>query len=421
MGVLEKFFNLFRRGPEKTRYAPTMDGWLPVYSQFGTNIYASDVVQQALKCIVDEMKKLKPCHVRYIDNEPTRVKESAIQEILDDPNEYMTTSEFLEKTFYLLLLNLNAFIIPTYEVWTDRKTGEKRKYYTAFYPIKPIQVDFIEDASGTLFTRFYFQNGENTTIPYSEVIHLKIKYSLNEFMGGNSMGEPDNQALLETLGLNEEMLKGIAKAMNASYAINGIVQYNTLLDKDGSMEKAIQDFEQKLRKNVDGFLPMDLKASVIPFERKGQIIDEPTLKFIDEKILRTWGISLAILTGDYTKEQYEAFYQKALEPLIIEASQAFTKKIFSRRQKAFGNRIEFYPEELVFMSIDQKLKMIELCSPTGTFFENEKRTILGLMPSEELNGVRLMSLNWIDAKNANLYQIGQNENVEVIDEMKEDV
>ena len=177
MGVLEKFFNLFRRGPEKTKYAPTMDGWLPVYSQFGTNIYASDVVQQALKCIVDEMKKLKPCHVRYIDNEPTRVKESAIQEILDDPNEYMTTSEFLEKTFYLLLLNLNAFIIPTYEVWTDKKTGEKRKYYTAFYPIKPIQVDFIEDSSGTIYTRFYFQNGENTTIPYSEVIHLKIKYS----------------------------------------------------------------------------------------------------------------------------------------------------------------------------------------------------------------------------------------------------
>lgn len=421
MGILEKFFNLFRRGPERTRYAPTMDGWLPVYSQFGTNIYASDVVQQALKCIVDEMKKLKPCHVRYIDNEPTRVKESAVQEILEDPNEYMTTSEFLEKTFYLLLLNLNVFIIPTFEVWTDKKTGEKRKYYTAFYPIKPIQVDFIEDSSRTLYTKFYFQNGENTTIPYSEVIHLKIKYSLNEFMGGNSMGEPDNQALLETLGLNEEMLKGIAKAMNASYAINGIVQYNTLLDKDGSMEKAIHDFEQKLRKNVDGFLPMDLKASVIPFERKGQIIDEPTLKFIDEKILRTWGISLAILTGDYTKEQYEAFYQKALEPLIIEASQAFTKKIFSRRQKAFGNRIEFYPEELVFMSIDQKLKMIELCSPTGTFFENEKRTILGLMPSEELNGVRLMSLNWIDAKNANLYQIGQNENVEVIDEMKEDV
>ena len=39
-------------------------------------------------------------------------------------------------------------------------------------------------------------------------------------------------------------------------------------------------------------------------------------KFIDEKILRNYGVSLPILTGDYTKEQYEAFYQKALEPLI---------------------------------------------------------------------------------------------------------
>lgn len=421
MGILDKFFGLFQKGPANSKYAKTYDGWLPIYSQFGTNIYASDVVQQALKCIVDELKKLHPCHVRYIENEPTRLKSSAIQAILDDPNEYMTTSEFLEKMYYLLLLNLNAFVIPTYEIWTDQKTGEQRKYYTAFYPIKPIQVDFIQDLSGKLFVKFWFMNGETTTLPYSDVIHLKIKYSVNEFMGGNEMGEPDNQAILSTLQLNDEMLKGIAKAMNASYAINGIVQYNTLLDANGEMENALHEFERKLRNNVDGFLPMDLKANVIPFERKGQIVDEATLKFIDEKILRNWGISLPILTGDYTKEQYEAFYQKALESIIIESGQAFTKKVFSRNQKALGNRIEFYPEELVFMSIDQKLKMIELCSPTGTFFENEKRTILGWMPSEELNGVRLMSLNWIDAKNADLYQVGKNENVDVVDEIKEDV
>lgn len=421
MGILDKFFGLFQKGPANSKFAKTYDGWLPIYSQFGTNIYASDVVQQALKCIVDELKKLHPCHVRYIENEPTRLKSSAVQAILDDPNEYMTTSEFLEKMYYLLLLNLNAFVIPTYEIWTDQKTGEQRKYYTAFYPIKPIQVDFIQDLSGKLFVKFWFMNGETTTLPYSDVIHLKIKYSINEFMGGNEMGEPDNQAILSTLQLNDEMLKGIAKAMNASYAINGIVQYNTLLDANGEMENALREFERKLRNNVDGFLPMDLKANVIPFERKGQIVDEATLKFVDEKILRNWGISLPILTGDYTKEQYEAFYQKALEPLIIESGQAFTKKIFSRNQKAFGNRIEFYPEELVFMSIDQKLKMIELCSPTGTFFENEKRTILGLMPSEELNGVRLMSLNWIDAKNADLYQVGKNENMDVVDELKEEV
>ncbi|MBO7672034.1 hypothetical protein J6S88_01355 [bacterium] len=89
---MEWFDKLFRREPKKSKFAPTMDGFFPIYTQFGTDIYASDVVQQALKCIVDEMKKLNPTHVRYIDSDPTPVKDSNIQEILNRPNELMTTS-----------------------------------------------------------------------------------------------------------------------------------------------------------------------------------------------------------------------------------------------------------------------------------------------------------------------------------------
>lgn len=32
---------------------------------------------------------------------------------------------------------------------------------------------------------------------------------------------------------------------------------------------------------------------------------------------------MAILTGDYTKHQHEAFYQKKLEPLVIAISQSY--------------------------------------------------------------------------------------------------
>ena len=72
------FDKLFRRAPKNTKFAPTMDGFMPIYTQFGDNIYASDVVQQALKCIVDEMKKLSPTHVRYNGSDPVPVK-STIQ------------------------------------------------------------------------------------------------------------------------------------------------------------------------------------------------------------------------------------------------------------------------------------------------------------------------------------------------------
>lgn len=411
------FDKLFRRPPKKRKFAPTYDGYVPIYSQFGTNIYASDVVQQALKCIVDEMKKLNPTHVRYIGNDPTPVK-STIQDVLDNPNQLMTTSEFLEKTVWLLLMNYNAFIVPVYETWIDKKTGQERRYYEALYPINPTQVDFIEDGSGRLFCHFWFWNGYDTTIAYDDLIHIRYNFSISEYMGGNRMGQPDHQALLSTLELNNDLLNGVAKAMKASYAVNGVVKYNTLLDT-GKIEAALKELENKLRNSESGFLPLDLKAEFTPLERRTAIVDEATLKFIDEKILRNWGVPLSILTGDYTKEQYEAFYQKTLEPLAIAISQAFTKKMFTSREKAFGNKIELFPKDLIFLSVQQTLEMINMLSPTGGLFENEKRVALGLRPLPELEGKRYMSLNWIDANNADKYQVGK-VNVDVVDESKQE-
>jgi HK97 family phage portal protein len=236
-------------------------------------------------------------------------------------------------------------------------------------------------------------------------------------MGGDWNGQPDNSALLKTLELNEQLLKGIAKAMNSSYAVNGVVKYNTLID-DGATMKALQELEAKLNNSESGFLPLDLKADFTPLKREVELVDDNTLKFIDEKILRTWGIPLDILRGDFTKEQYEAFYQKTLEPLIKSFSQALTKKLFTEREKAFGNRIELYPKELIFLSVSQTLEMLNTLSPTGALYENEKRAALGLRPLPELEGKRYMSLNWIEADKAAQYQTGEKVNVDIVDEDK---
>jgi HK97 family phage portal protein len=206
--------------------------------------------------------------------------------------------------------------------------------------------------------------------------------------------------------------------MKASYNVNGIMKYNTLMD-DNKIHEAIREFEEKLNRNESGILPLDLKTEYTPLEHKIELVDADTLKFIDEKILRNFGVPLCILTGDYTKEQYEAFYQKTLEPIIVSMSQAITKKIFTPREKAFGNRVELYPKELIFMTTSQTLEMINILSPTGALFENEKRTALGLRPLPELEGKRYMSLNWIDANNAEQYQVGK-VNVDVVDEEKEE-
>lgn len=405
------FDKLFHKQPEGRRYAPTLDGFTPIYSQFGNNIYASDVVQQALKCIVDEIKKLTPTHIRYKGNDPVPVK-STVQDVLDDPNPLMTTSEFLEKITWLLLMNYNVFIVPIYRTWVDATTNEERRYYEALYPISPTQVDFIEDGLGRLYVHFMFMNGYETTVPYDDIIHIRYNFSVNQYMGGDLMGQPNNEALLTTLNLNHDLLQGVAKAMKSSYAVNGVIKYATLMD-DGKMDTALRELEAKLRNNESGFLPIDLKADFTPLERKTALVDKPTLEFIDSKILRTWGIPVDILNGDYSKETYESFYQKALEPIIVSYDQGFTKGLFTKRERAYNNRVKLYPKDLIFLSVTQTIEMIKELSPTGALFENEKRAALGLRPLPELEGKRYMSLNWIEADFAAQYQVDMMKNGKV--------
>jgi HK97 family phage portal protein len=385
-------------------YAEVMSGSAPIFTQFGHDIYASDVVQQAVNCIVSEMKKLRMEHIREHLGDIIPVN-SDIQSVLRKPNPMMTESEFLEKISWILHLNYNAFIIPTYYEWKD-KNGAVQKKLQALYPILPSNVDFIQDGTGRLFVKFRFANGTSfDPIKYSDVIHLKIHYGVNDFMGGNQAGQPDNDALLRTLQLNHQLLEGVAKSMKASFSVNGIVKYKTMMD-DGKTEQAIKDLEAKVKKTESGILPLDLSAEYIPIKNDIKMVDKDTLEFIDNKILRHIGVSLPILTGDYTKEQYEAFYQKTLEPLIISYGQAFSKVLFNQNEFSRGNRIKFYAKELIFMSTDQKLALVNELAPTGTLMENEKRAMFGLRPLEELVGKRYISLNWIDSAIANKYQGG---------------
>lgn len=400
LGWLDK---LRRKPAVKTQYADMLNGFTPIYSQFGDDIYASDVVQQALNCIASELKKLTPQHVRTSGCDVTPVA-STIQTVLQNPNELMTTAEFIEKVVWQLFFNYNAFIIPTFYVWTD-KDGTEKRHYTGLYPVAPTQVEFIQDAANKLYVKLTFANNYETTLQYSDVIHIRHRFSVNEFMGGNELGQPDNGALLKTLDLNHQLLNNLSKAMVSSCAVNGVVKFKSMID-GGKTEKALAELEQKLKNSESGFLPLDVTSEFIPINREIQMVDEATLKFIDEKILRHYGVPLSILTGDYTKEQYEAFYQKTLEPIIIAMSQAFTRSLFTPRERSFGNKIQFYPKDLIFMSVEQTLEMVRLLGDSGSIYENEKRVAFGLRPLPELEGVRMQSLNYVNVEHAGQYQVG---------------
>lgn len=395
---------LAKRIAGRLDYAGMMSGRTPIYSAFGKDIYASDVVTQAMACITDEIKKLAPVHVIEDYEGPAPAGPGdPLQRILNRPNHYMTTADFLSRVMYMYFSKNNAWVIPTYK--TDTKD---RRTYTGLYPVDPIETTFKEDANGRLFVELRFATEpEPWLLPYSDVIHLRRNYGADEYMGGGPGGQSDDRGLLKTLEINHQMLQGIGKAMKASQAVNGVVKYGSVIGQQQT-EAAMAEFEKKLQSNESGIIALDMRGEYIPISKDIKLVDTATLKFIDEKILRNFGVSLPILTGDYTKAQHEAFFQKACEHIVVQLTQEFTRVLFTPTESgSYGHKVQFFTKALVFMSTEQKINMINLLAPTGALYENEKRAAFGMLPLAELKGKRYISLNWIDANAAAEYQLGK--------------
>jgi HK97 family phage portal protein len=392
-----------RETNRQLQYAKLLDGYSPIFSQFGQNIYTSDVVQMCIDVIATECSKLQPKHIRTDRNGMQANVNSSINRLFKfAPNELMTTSDFIEKIIWLLYMNYNAFIYPAYEIKVDNRGNEVR-YYTGFYPLNPTQVDFLQDASGKLFVKLWFANSDKFTLAYSNLIHLRKKFSVNDIMGGGMNGQPDNQALLKVLQINDTVLQGLEKAIKTSLTIRGIIKINTLLD-DEKQQKERQKFEDAISSSQSGLLPLDLKGDYIDLKPDPKLIDKDTLEFLQSKVLNYYGVSVPILSGDFDDEQYQAFYEKTLEPVIISLGQAFSKCLFSTRELEVGNEIVFYPQKLLFTNTKNKIAVADILGNRGALTNNELLSLFGYPPYEG-GDVRNMSLNYIDTGLASEYQM----------------
>ena len=361
MALRDLFKNPFSKDKRtQMQYAQMLSGYAPVFSMFGQNIYASDVVQMCIDVIATECSKLQPKHIRTDSNEMQITVKGSLNRLFKfAPNELMTTREFIEKTIWLLYMNYNAFIYPVYTV---NQSGVRE--YKAFYPLNPTNVTFLQDPMGVLFIELAFTNGQKYTLRYSDIIHLRKKFSMNDIMGGGLTGQPDNQALLKVLQINDSVLQGLEKAVKTSLSLRGILNIKTMLDDEKQQAERLK-LEAAIKSGTSGIVALDLKGDYVPLDINPKLIDKDTLEFLQNKVLNWYGVSVPLLTGDFTDEQYQAFYEKTLEPIIISLGQAFSKTVFSPRELDVGNEIVFYPQKLLFTNTKNRIAVADILGNRG--------------------------------------------------------
>ena len=372
---------------------------------FGSNISKSDVVKIAIDRIASQCAKLKPRYIKTLNDKTVTEKKGALSFILKHkPNEVMTPYQFIYKTITTLLMNDNAFIYPMF----DSKTLELK----GLYPLTSSVVEPMVDDKDNYYLKFYFENNDAFIIPSENIIHLKRFYHSNDIFGGsNSNG--DHDALLKTIGINENVLQGIDNALRSSMQIKGIVKMSAMLS-EADKKKQLDMFNEILRDSIkskeSSIIPVDLKADYIPLSVDPKLIDSETLSFLQSKILDYFGVSKEIFSSNCSEDEFNSFYEQTIEPLAIQMSEAFSLGLLTDNEIMRGEEIIFYSERLQYASWNTKVTAIEKLMGLGIMSLNESRALLGLEPVE--NGdKRLQSLNYIDSMKANEYQTGKdNEN-----------
>ena len=405
MGVINYLKSVFPRS-KQSRYAAWLTNSIPIFTSFGNDIYLSDFVNNAIDRVASEISK--------IDIKSIVQREDLLQIQNDDisrlfrfkPNPLQTTSDFLSNVEWLRRKNCNAFIYPQFELIT-LPDGREFRRYTAFYPLNPLSIQIGIDESGQAWEiKMDFDQGESFTLPYADLIHLKWRRGSNTIIGGgDDSGMANTQDILRTIDALDKTIQGLPKSIEASLQIKGVYSAKTLADAD-KMSKIRDDFESHIRASSCGMIATDLGGEFTPMNINAADISADALNFLKAVIQERYGVSAAILSGEYTGSQHSAFYQTAIEDFIIQLEQAATACLFTQREQDVGRRIKAYYSKVAYMSNVDKMNLANLAKATGNMTLNQINEMFGIPPYPDGNR-RLQSLNYASTEFVDQYQLSR--------------
>lgn len=375
-----------------------------VMKSFGRDIYASDLVNNCINRVAKEVGKVKIVSVIDTGDSVQPQNDDISRLFRFQPNPLQTTKDFLESVQWLKMKTRHCWIFPEWQEVKDSK-GFTHRFYTAMYPLNPSSVEMgpIKDGGGW-YVKFWWFDGTTDTVPLSDLIHLCWRRGTNTILcGGDDMGMTDDRDSLQTLSILDQAKQGVAKSIISGLQIRGVFVNKTVVGSK-ELEQSLKNFENHIHQSESGVIATDLTGEYIPVNNAVPVIPESTLNFLKADIREKYGISEAVLSGDYTGDQQDAFYQSCIEETIVEIEQAFSAALFTQREQDVGHRVRCYYNQLSHLSTNGKIELAKIAHDTGVLTLNQIGAMFG-MPPFEGGDRRLQSLNYVNQDLVDQYQL----------------
>ncbi len=345
--------------------------------------------------IATNVAKLQPQVVRK-DGKGTTILNNRLSRLLCiRPCPEMSTYDFLYKMASDVVYTSNAFAIIFYS-----------DDFTEITRIQPVTVRshrIFEDDIGNLFFRFVWDyDGKEYTVPYQSVIHIRARYDKKRFLG--TAPEDD---LRNSVDLLETTYDGIKRVIKNSASLRGYLKYNNFAD-DNELKQKAKEFQQAYMtsENEGGIASLDSTYDFHELTSQPRQIPMTQVSFFRDNMYRYYLMNEKILTSTYTENEWNSFYEQDIEPFAIQFYLEFTFKIFSEKQRGFGDRIIFTSNRLQYASLQVRASIGKDLFDRGAITTNEYRDLLYLEPIND-GDERMISLNYVKVEDQSLYQTGK--------------
>lgn len=387
MGLIKDLLNLRRY-----KYAPIF-AFRGEY-QGSNDLYESDVIGSIANCIASNLGKLTPQVIRR-DAAGLTIKDDYLAKLLSlrwSPE--ITPFDGLYKMGSDLVYKSNAFAVIFYNA-----------DFTRVQSIVPVTVKSfrIWEEENNIFFRFVWDyNGEEYTLPYQSVIHLKARYDRKRFIGTS----PESQ-LKTTLELLDTTGESLRNAVNNSANLKGYLKYNNFADDD-ELKQKVREFQEAYMSaaNDGGIAGLDNSMEFHEITQHTNAIPVTQSAFLRENLYRYYNVNEKILNSTYNESEWNAFYEAVIEPIALQLSLEFTYKLLSERERGFGNKIIFTANRLQYATLQTRVNLGSQLFDRGIITINEYRELMYYEPIED-GDVRMVSLNYVKADEQSIYQIGE--------------
>lgn len=354
-----------------------LNGYNAQFSTVSENTYDSKVVRECIDRIATHCAKLIPKHIQ--DSISNNIKGEINFLLQNQPNPIMTKYDFIYKTISMLYTDSNAFVYIS---------KDKDGFITGFYPILALNYELLQDTRNNMFLQFQFINGKTYTLPYLELIHLRLFYNKNDVFGtGNKILKTD----LETALTASE---GIKNAIKTANNLKGILKYTNAMIKEKDMKDNKDNFVRDFLnlENESGIAALDAKAEFQEVNLKPITLDKEQLEQVNYNIFDYFGISEKIVRNNFNADEWNAFFEGVIEPRAIQMSDAFTNKIFTHQARKEGHRIIFTANRLQYAGLDSKINLIKVAGSYGLLTKDDGREILDMTPLRRRGRVKDTSI-----------------------------